>query len=971
MNARCNRSLLGSNARAALALIGFAARRIRSNATHAFATFLGLTLTVGVVTAVPLYSEGASTRLIREHLRVSPGPLDIGVVIEHGEGQFPDDPTTAASDYALADAILVQSIQSNLGVAPKNVVRLLESDSRQLPFMSDDTAQPMRPGIPFGTVVSLTGMAPNIEMLEGRPAAETISTITLPSGERVPFVEAIASSESLDAGGMLVGDTVMMQFGPAAGAGAHPTTVVVEIVGRFIPRAETGSYWPADVEDMIAGRLFVQPGAFVDGLLATYPDVGYPRLLDRAVWFAPLDANALQASSAGRTREGIATVRTTAERVLPYTTLKTRLERDLEQFEARFVVLTVSLLALSTPIVVLVLGFMRLALTFTIERQRQEVALLRSRGVGVLQLVAVHVTEGLLIGIPALAAGLALGVGLAQAIGQSVSFLAFEGRPPLTISLDRAHVAFGAAAIGVSLATMLGPVLVATRLSIVAAKQQASRRMERPLYQRRFLDVLLLGAALAGFFLLRSVEALPGGTDDDLILADTLLVLVPMLFIFAMSVFALRTLPYVVRMLAAITSNMSGVSAFVALRQIGRNPGHYVSLVLLLSLTFAIGVFSASLAATIDRNIRDRVYFETGADARLIESGYFDARSSRWYMAPVDRHLDLLDENGRPVIEDAARLWTKTALLHIDTPSVNALREVRLHAVDPIPFARTSAWRTDYAPSSLNILANALWADDRGVILERAVFNEDLGAQIGDAVTMEIGRTVVPFVVVGWIDALPASNRRPGRSFAVANLSYVSSVIGRSSWDTLVSLADDTPSPALVEPLNDLGIHVLRTVDARGGIAAARSDAVLVGTFGLLTLAFVVGAVLTLVGFGMHAVLSFRRRLQEFGILRAMGISGRQMAAVVSLEQGVLVLLGTVTGTIIGLVTASLFVPFLELSAGERDAFPPFVVDTAWDDIAKIYVVFAVLILVAQPLSVWLLRRVRTHEAIKFGEETG
>jgi len=118
-------------------------------------------------------------------------------------------------------------------------------------------------------------------------------------------------------------------------------------------------------------------------------------------------------------------------------------------------------------------------------------------------------------------------------------------------------------------------------------------------------------------------------------------------------------------------------------------------------------------------------------------------------------------------------------------------------------------------------------------------------------------------------------------------------------------------------------------------------------------------------------VLSFRRRLQEFGILRAMGISGRQMAAVVSLEQGFLVLLGTVTGTIIGLVTASLFVPFLELSAGERDAFPPFVVDTAWDDIAKVYVVFAVLILVAQLLSVWLLRRVRTHEAIKFGEETG
>ena len=961
---------VGAVGRTVLALVGFAARRLRSNPIHALTTLLGLSLTVGVITAVPLYAEGMSTRLLREHLRASPGPLDLGVVIEHGEAQLPDDSTTTLVAYRRADRILGETVATHLGVPPEAVVRLVRSDSRHLLFTSDDPDAPLREGVPWGGLAAITGLADNIEMLEGRAAADEVYTLRLPSGALTPLVEAVAATDMLDAAGLVVGDQVQLRFGDPRALTTPQAVVAVDIVGRFAPIDTRRAYWPEDVAELTARTLFTPPAAFIDGLMSLYPDVTYPRLLDRAVWFAPLDAAALQASSAGQTREGIFAVRTIAERVLPFMSVQTRLERDLQRFEDRLVVLTVALLALSVPIVVMVLGFMRLSVSLAIERQRQEVALLRSRGVGVVQLVGVYLVEGLLIGAPALVVGLALGMGFAQAIGQTASFLAFDARAPLDIALAGNQVAIGAAAIGVSLLAMLGPVVAAARLSIVGVKQQASRSLDRPLYQRRLLDVLLLAAAVAGFFLLRSVDALPGETEDDLLLADSLLVLVPILFIFAVSVFALRAFPYAVRALAALTSRVSGVSAFVALRQIGRSPAHYTSLVLLLSLTFALGAFSASFAATIDRNIIDRVYFATGADAQIVESGHFDADARSWYIPPVDRHLDVVDNDGRQVVTEAARHWVKTALLHVDTPSVNALREIRLHAVDPIPFARTVAWREDYATTSLNALANALAADDRGLILERDLFHETMGVQVGDNVTMEVNRVVMPFVVVGWMDALPSHDDRLG-AFAVANLTYINRVVGRSPWNTLVRLLPGAPAQELIQPLNDLDIRALRTVDARAEIVEARSDAVLVGTFGLLTLAFIVAAGLTLSGFGMHAVLSFRRRVQEFGILRAMGISTRQMAAIVTLEQGFLVLLGTAAGTAIGLVTAALFVPFLELGAGERDAFPPFIVDAAWDDIAKIYVVFGVLIAAALPLSIWLLRRVRTHEAIKFGEETG
>ena len=54
-----------------------------------------------------------------------------------------------------------------------------------------------------------------------------------------------------------------------------------------------------------------------------------------------------------------------------------------------------------------------------------------------------------------------------------------------------------------------------------------------------------------------------------------------------------------------------GVSVLLGL--IGRQPGQYTRLVLLLTLTLALGTFAASVAKTLDRNYNDRVYYQTGA----------------------------------------------------------------------------------------------------------------------------------------------------------------------------------------------------------------------------------------------------------------------------------------------------------------------------------------------------------------------
>ena len=102
-----------------------------------------------------------------------------------------------------------------------------------------------------------------------------------------------------------------------------------------------------------------------------------------------------------------------------------------------------------------------------------------------------------------------------------------------------------------------------------------------------------------------------------------------------------------------------------------------------------------------------------------------------------------------------------------------------------------------------------------------------------------------------------------------------------------------------------------------------------------------------------------------------MGLSVRQMIMLFIFENGFLIFLGTLVGTLLGILTGAMFIPFLQLSADQFATTPAFIVETAWADIARIFLLFALVLAVSFPISVWMLRRIRIHEAMKFGDEAG
>jgi putative ABC transport system permease protein len=137
---------------------------------------------------------------------------------------------------------------------------------------------------------------------------------------------------------------------------------------------------------------------------------------------------------------------------------------------------------------------------------------------------------------------------------------------------------------------------------------------------------------------------------------------------------------------------------------------------------------------------------------------------------------------------------------------------------------------------------------------------------------------------------------------------------------------------------------------------------------GLLSVGFLAAVLLTVVGFLLYALFSFRERFVQLGVLRAIGLSARQMSAYLALEQFIMILIGVAAGTGIAVLSAYLFIPHLPVAFGSHPGTPPFVVAIAWQDIARVYAIFSAMLVLGVGSTILLLRRMKIFQAIKMGE---
>ena len=954
------------------AIIVVATKRIFAQQWLALALLLGLISSIVLVMSIPLYADAVYYRLLREELTAT------GINATYSRPPFAYMFRYLGSTYGpqeweditQLDTYLTRQAASELGLPHKKTIRYFKTDNFRL-FPTDqiayaDTTDPLE----WVNLGFISGFEQAVNIIEGRFPAVSPS-------DSEEAIEVLVSRELADELGLQVGEQYMLFRRIRAQNGdsqRYQTPVLIS--GVWVPADLNSDVWfynPSTLE-----TLFVVPEESYHNRVAPV----YPKDVNLGLWYMVMDGSDVTSSDVGRLLARGRRVELRVTSLLANSQLSISPLDALRRYQRESGLLTTLLYAFSVPIIGLLLAFIGLVVGLAVARQRNEVAILRSRGATVGQVAGISGLEALSLGVLALVCSVPLSFLVARLIGSTRSFLNFTIESDLRLVMTQSTLQFGIGAVLIAFLAQTLPSLTAARHTIVTYKMEMARTLRPPWWQRAYLDILLLIPAGYGIYLLRKQGSIsmPGTVTDDSIFQNPLLFLIPALAIFSLTLVTLRVLPIFMHVVAWFASKGGGVGLLLASRHLARNRGMYTAPMILLVLTLSLSAFTTSLAQTLDGHLFDRAYYKVGSDGRLVElgdtplapGGFGGSQASStsddgvvtpsWTFVPVSEHMKV------PNIKAATRFARFEARVHLD----GRWRDAHVFGIDRLDFPKAAYWRRDFAAASLGSLMNSLALESEGVLVNRKLMRQ-FGLRVGDTITVAAARyglrAEMQMKIMGDFSYFPTWYPEDDGPLVVGNLDYLFQRMGgQFPYDVLVRTDPRTDYEGMIRELRQHDINVINHYSARQRIVEEQKLPQRQGLFGVLSVGFLAAALLTVLGFLLYTLFSFRRRFIELGTLRSIGLSSGQMTTFLAWELAFLILVGIGAGTLLGTSVSNQFIPYLQVGNTAADLAPPFLVGIAWPAITRVYALFGILFVAALGVLVTLLMRMKIFQAIKLGE---
>jgi putative ABC transport system permease protein len=517
----------------------------------------------------------------------------------------------------------------------------------------------------------------------------------------------------------------------------------------------------------------------------------------------------------------------------------------------------------------LVVGAFIIFNTFTIlvTQRTRELGLFRAMGASGRQVVLSVVGEAALIGVVASAIGIGLGVVLAIGLFAIVGAAGFDVPDGPVVLLGRTVIAGLAVGVGVTVASAIWPAVRAARVPPVAAINDLGEPRSRAFRWRFLVGLLLLAAGTPTLILgLQRTRDAPNVVDEIWLVAlGALLVFFGVIVLLA--TFARPLASLFGRPLRAV-----GVSGALARRNAMRNPRRTAAtasaLVIGLGLVGLVAVFGdsakSSVRAAVDRGIR--------ADF-VLKAQQFAGFSPQ--VAERLRELPELDA---------------VAAFRFGNVRVNGAEET-MSGVDPSELAPVVA---------LGIREGSIDAmGDDGVLVHVDAARE-YGVGPGDTLQIQYPRGFASVNVAGTYTQEDFTGGLPV-PFIVSKASYDQG-FGDDEQDALVYVKASGDEDAAREAIaRRIGrdfpnVEILTRKEYRDDQERA-IDRFLAVTVALLLLAEII-AVLGIIN---TLALSVYERTRELGLLRAVGMTRRQLRRMIRGESVIIALIGGVVGIAVGL----------------------------------------------------------------------
>ena len=564
----------------------------------------------GIVSAVTLMAVGAGySRVLAEgglrHTLASTSPRVLNVHL------ITQNRPIGAADYTQLRSAVEGIAESRLGYMIRSMGRygIVQGSIRLRTVPSDG---PPSLDAPIGRPFFLTGFQEHSSLVAGRWPVGT----PVISDDGIS-IEAVLGRVSARQMGISVGSQVdLYPF-----INDESQRISVTITGTADPNDPSEEYWMNGPSSYFVTRddggpillpIYVTEETFFDGVAAKYPS-----MVGDFTWFLFLDTTVLKSSLVGPTQDAIKRLETDVNRQFPRSLVLTGLKPALKEYRQALTLARVPIFVFISLVVLVVIYFLIMVMGMLARSQTDESGILRSRGASILQVSGIlAVSEGIIV-----LASMIMGPFLALLIvrfllAPTVNPVGGTGSIPVVLSSDM----FLMGAIGgvLSLIVLLASSFNRARLGIVEYLRSRARPPTLPLLQRYYIDILVL--FVLGF-LLWEIRGREGFLTRDLasgeVKVDFLLLFGPAVVLVVVAVVVLRVLPLVVRLMSWSADRLAPAWVSFPLARFARDPLPHGSLVIILALAAALGVFGASFQPTLSVSQTHQALYSGGGDLSM------------------------------------------------------------------------------------------------------------------------------------------------------------------------------------------------------------------------------------------------------------------------------------------------------------------------------------------------------------------
>ena len=592
-----------------------------------------------------------------------------------------DDRPVGIADYQKLRDDVEQIGEARLGYMTRDIQRFGQSEPSMTLVFSPEPVPPPR-GSPAARPFFLTGFESHTRLVEGRwPEAAPVFQ------EKVLVMEAVMGAKvafTLGLKAFSVDNEVhLLPF-----INEPEERITLRIVGLVEPIDTREEYWMGfssyfeeqEINERVVVPIYLPEDAYFGGLGGRYPS-----MVADFGWYFYLDTGVLTASLAGPTKEAVLGLETDINKRFPRSFISSGLKNTITEFETQLTLARVPLFLFISLVVLIVLYFLALVMGMMARSQSDEAGLLRSRGGGLLQISQLLVVgEGVMV-VVAMVAGPFLALAIIRFLLLDTINPEGGGSDAFSVGLSWDMFVMGAIGGILSLIVLLFSAFNRARLGMVESLRERARPPSLPFVHRYYIDVLVL-AAIA--LLWWQVRQRGGFVEKDVtsgtLEVDRLQLLLPALFLLGAAMLMLRLLPFVVRILAWVSVRLGPAWLAFSLVRLSRDPLPHGSLIIILMLAAAVGVFGAGFQSTLSRSQQEQALYNVGGD--------FVIKGNR--IEPNIREK----LNGLAGVQDVSSMIRSRAAIMGQGSGAS----VDFLAVDPESLVNSAWFRDDFADKTLS-----------------------------------------------------------------------------------------------------------------------------------------------------------------------------------------------------------------------------------------------------------------------------